>query len=476
MESIVTQLVALEKQPLKALESKATLVQGQISAMGTIQSEFSALADAAKAMTAATAWSARTGSSSNTSAASISVTDAASATSFTLDVDSLAKPQSVNSAPMTAGGLVGAGTLTLRTGTWAAGVFTPGGASADVTIAATASDTVATLAAKINSANAGVVATAFNDGTSDRLLVRSKETGTASGFRIQATTDADGVTTDNFGLSRLAFDPKAGAFGMASAGLPVQYGSNANARINGLAVTSQTNTLNGNIPGVTINLAATTTTNYGLGTEVLAPVTLSVREDVTPAVKSVQGFVTAYNALAASLADLTKYDAATKTASIFQGDSAVLGLQNVLRSMVGSISLGSNAYQRLSDVGIQRQLDGSLTINTAKLGAAANNGTELQKMFTTDNHNAASDGFALKFSALAKGVLASGGLVTNKADSLRKALARNATEQTQVTNHAAAVEARLRKQYTALDAQMANLSALNAYVAQQVIAWNKSTA
>jgi flagellar hook-associated protein 2 len=476
VESIVTQLVALEKQPLKALETKATLVQGQISAMGTIQSGFSALADAAKAMTAATAWSARSGSSSNSSAASISVTDTASATSFTLDVDSLAKPQSLNSAPVTAGGLVGAGTLTLRTGSWAAGVFTPGGASSDVSITATASDTIATLAAKINSTNAGVVATAFNDGTSDRLLLRSKETGTASGFRMQATTDADGQTTDNLGLSRLAFDPEAGAFGMATAGLPVQYGSNANARINGLAVTSQTNTLNGNIPGVTINLTATTTTNYGLGTEVLAPVTLSVREDVTPAVKSVQAFVTAYNTLAASLADLTKYDAATKTPSIFQGDSAVLGLQNVLRNMVGSISSGSSAYQRLSDVGIQRQLDGSLTINTTKFGAAANNGTELKKLFTTDNGNAVTNGFALKFSALAQGVMASGGLVTNKTESLRKALNRNAADQTRVTDRAAAVESRLRKQYTALDAQMASLSALNAYVAQQVTTWNKSTA
>jgi len=186
--------------------------------------------------------------------------------------------------------------------------------------------------------------------------------------------------------------------------------------------------------------------------------------------------VTAYNTLAASLADLTKYDAATKTPSIFQGDSAVLGLQNVLRNMVGSISSGSSAYQRLSDVGIQRQLDGSLTINTTKFGAAANNGTELKKLFTTDNGNAVTNGFALKFSALAQGVMASGGLVTNKTESLRKALNRNAADQTRVTDRAAAVESRLRKQYTALDAQMASLSALNAYVAQQVTTWNKSTA
>ncbi len=475
VNSIVTQLVALEKQPLKALATKATLVQGQISAMGTIQSQFSALADAASAMSSATAWSARTGSSSNSSVASVTVTSTAAATSFSLDVDTLAKQQSVNSATMTAGGLVGAGTLTLRTGAWSGGVFSPSGASSDIVITATASDTVATLAAKINSANSSVVATPFNDGTNDRLLLRSKETGTASGFRLQATTDADGVTNDNNGLSRLAFDPATGAFGMATAGLPVQYGSNANARINGLAVTSQTNTLTGNIPGVTINLGATTTTNYGLGTEVLAPITLSVREDVTPAVKSVQAFVTAYNTLAASLADLTKYDAATKTPSIFQGIRRCWDCKTCCATWWGPSVLAAARTSACRTLAWGSNWTGSLSINT-KLSTAANNGTELQKLFTTNNSNALTNGFALKFSALAKGVLAAGGSVTNKADALRKALNRNADEQTRVSDRAAAVEVRLRKQYTALDTQMASLTALNAYVAQQVTTWNKSTA
>jgi flagellar hook-associated protein 2 len=142
--------------------------------------------------------------------------------------------------------------------------------------------------------------------------------------------------------------------------------------------------------------------------------------------------------------------------------------------MLGSISTGS-AYSRLSDVGIERQLDGSLTLNTTKLSAAANNGSELVKLFTLDNKNAQSNGFALKFSALSKGVLATGGSVVNKANALQADLARNATEQTRVNDRAAAVEARLRKQYSALDAKMASLNALNAYVAQQVTTWNKST-
>ena len=232
-------------------------------------------------------------------------------------------------------------------------------------------------------------------------------------------------------------------------------------RINGLAVTSKTNTLADNIPGVTITLAATTTTGYGTVGEVRAPATMSIREDVTPAVKNVQDFVTAYNALAASLADMTKYDAATKTPAVFQGDSAVVGLQSILRNMASSITSGS-AYQRLSDVGVERQLDGSLSLNTTKLSAAANNGTELQKLFTnTNSGNAQAAGFAVKFKALAQGVLASGGSVANKAKALQKELDTNGTEQTRVNNRAVAVEARLRKQYSALDTKMASLTALS---------------
>lgn len=350
--------------------------------------------------------------------------------------------------------------------------FTAGSGS-DVAIAVTASDTVTTLAAKINAANAGVIATVFRDGTGERLLLRSKSTGADAGFRVQ-TADVDSNNTDNAGLSRFSYDPQTAAFGMASSGIPVQNGQDAKARINGLEVTSKTNTLTDNIPGVTITLTATTTTNYGTVSEVKAPITMAVREDVTPAVKNVQDFVAAYNALAASLSDMTKYDAATKTPSIFQGDSAVIGLQSILRNVLGSVSTGS-AYQRLSDVGIERQLDGSLTLNTTKLSAAANNGTELQKLFTANNNNSQTNGFAQKFSDLAKGVLGTGGSVVNKAKALQKSLDTNATEQTRVNDRAAAVEARLRKQYTALDTKMASLTALNAYVAQQVATWNKST-
>lgn len=468
VNSIVSQLVALEKTPLKTLALKASNVQAQISAFGQVQAQFSALSDVATRISVASTWGARSASSSNTSAATITAAATVNATSFRLDVDALAQQQSGSSAAVTPGTMPGAGTLTLQLGAWSAGgaAFTSGtAASVNVTVLAT--DTIAAIATKINGANAGVVATVFNDGANERLLLQSKNTGAVAGFRVQSADPA---------LAGLVFDPqnKPGV-GMAAAGIPVQYGQDAKARINGMAVTSATNTLTDNIPGVTIKLVATTTTGYGTAGEVKSPITMAISEDVTPAVKNVSDFVTAYNTLNKSLTDLTKYVAATKTAGLFQGDSSVVGLQNILRNMLGSASLGASS-QHLSDVGLERQLDGSLTINTPKLSAAANNGTTLQQLFTANNNNPLTNGFALKIRDLGKAVLVSGGSVNAKVAALQKNLDTNSTEQTKVNDRATLFEARLRKQYSALDARMASLNALNSYVAQQVTTWNKSGA
>jgi flagellar hook-associated protein 2 len=470
VNSIVTQLVAIEKKPLTTLALKATNIQNQISSFAQVQSQISALTDVATRIADATTWGARKATSSYSGSATITATGVASAATFSLDVDQLAQPQSVSSAPLAVGAKPGAGTLTLQLGTWAAGgaSFTPASATAvPPTVDVTASDTLASIATKINAANAGVTASVFNDGTNERLLLNSKSTGAAAGFKVTASTPA---------LNGLVFDPATAATG-TMADSPVQYSQDAKARINGLAVTSPTNTLTNNLPGVTISLLATTTTGYvdSTHTGTSAPLTMRIAEDVTPAVKNVNDFVTAYNTLNKTLADLTKYDKATKTAGLFQGDSAVVGLQNVLRSMLSSSSLGATS-QRLSDVGLQRQLDGSLTINTDKLSLAANNGTSLQQLFTNNNSDPLTNGFALKFKALGQGVLGTGGSVSNESAALQKVLKANTAAQTKVTDAATLFETRLRARYSALDTQMASLNALNSYVSQQVTLWNKSTA
>ena len=81
----------------------------------------------------------------------------------------------------------------------------------------------------------------------------------------------------------------------------------------------------------------------------------------------------------------------------------------------------------------------------------------------------------MKFAELGRGVLTSGGSVANKVVSLKNALDRNSKEQTRVNERATLVETRLKQRYSVLDAQMGQLTALNAYVTQQVTLWNRST-
>lgn len=466
VENIVSQLVALEKAPLTSLKTKATSLQAQVSAIGELKSLFSDLTDVATKIADPAAWTARSASISSATSAAVSVTAEAAPTTFTLDVDSLAKQQSVSTATLAKGTTLSAGILKFQLGTWESNgaAFAPGTSSA-VDIAVVAGDTLDTLASKINKAGIGVAAAVFNDGTNQRLLLSSKNTGAAAGFRIQASES---------GLQGFVFDPQASpSVGMAAAGVPVQYSADAKLRINGLPATSPTNTVSNAIAGVSIDLLAVTTTDYGLGTEVRKSASVTVSENVKSAVKNVQDLITAYNKINSALSDLVKYNAENKTAGLFQGDSTIVGLQSVLRGIVSSTSLGASA-QFLADVGVERARDGSLSMNTNKLSTAANNGT-LQKLFTNNNGNALTNGFALKLRDFGKGLIASGGAVANKTEALAGSLKKNTQDQTKVSDRATAVEARLRKQYTALDTKMASLNALNAYVSQQVTTWNKST-
>ena len=86
------------------------------------------------------------------------------------------------------------------------------------------------------------------------------------------------------------------------------------------------------------------------------------------------------------------------------------------------------------------------------------------------------NGVASKFSAFAKGLLATDGMFSSKDASLKRSLDLNAKDQTRLNEKVARVEAQLNRRYSALDVQLNSLSALNAYVSQQVTQWNKSTA
>ena len=133
-------------------------------------------------------------------------------------------------------------------------------------------------------------------------------------------------------------------------------------------------------------------------------------------------------------------------------------------------------------MGLQQQTDGSLKLvvdvqaagRVDNLSSAMGDLANLQKLFTANNSNNATNGFALKLRDLAKGLLASDGTVTNKATALQGSISRNGKDQDRVNAHAAIVETQLRKQYSALDAEMAKMTSLSSYVTAQLAQWNKT--
>lgn len=464
VQSIVTQLVALDKQPLQQLQVTASALTSDISAYGQLKSQIANLQTQAANLADPTSWQNMAVSSSNSSAITGTATSAAAPTSFSMQVSQLATAQSAGSSAFATGSSVGTGTLNIQLGTWGtasggSATFSPG-TSPQVSIDITSDDnTLAKVAAKINAANAGVNATVLHDASGDRLLMRSSATGAAAGFRIQAVDD-DGNNTDSAGLSSLAFDPQNATSGMAL----TQAAQDTLATINGVSVSSGNNAFANTVDGLTLTASQVTT----------APVTVTISSDTTAANTNINNFISSYNALNSALSTMTSYNAATKTAGTLQGDSTAVGLQNALRQLVGSMGPAGGAFSRLSDIGVQFQADGSLQADPTKLSAAMTNPSALKAFFATSGTNASSNGFATRINSFAAGLLDPDGAIASKTNSLQTQLKSNATDQNTVNTRADAHQTALLAQYSALDSQLAQLTALNTYITQQVAAWNKA--
>ena len=189
VNSIVTQLVAIEKQPLKTLQTAASKLQSQVSIYGTIKSQIATMQDAATKLAKDSSWTVQAATSSDTAIATVSTGATAISAELALNVITLAQSQSVFSktlaptATVGVGGGTATGKLSIALGTWTGATsFTTVGTPVDVTI--NASDNYTKVAAAINAANAGVRATVLTIGGMDQLSIQSTTAGSSSGFKI----------------------------------------------------------------------------------------------------------------------------------------------------------------------------------------------------------------------------------------------------------------------------------------------------
>ncbi|MET0209838.1 MAG: flagellar filament capping protein FliD [Burkholderiaceae bacterium] len=452
VESIVTKLVTLEKQPIVNLQDKTTSIKSQISIYGKIQSAFSSLRDASSKLTNPTSWAALTATSSDPTTTTVAAGTGSGAGSYALKVTSLAAAQSVSSKAYAATDKIGAGTMTIELGKYGTDKdsFTGKNGVSPISVTIGADDTLSSVRDKINGANAGVVASVVTDANGSRLVIRSKDTGEANAFRISVADD-DGNGADASGLSALAYDPTASIESMKGN----VDAANAVFSVNGMDMSSATNNIEGAVDGLSFNLLKK------------GDSTINVSQDKDAIKKTITDFVTTYNSLMNMLRDNTKYDSGSKTAGALQGDSTAIGLQTQLRNLTsGGTTLGGS-FARLADIGLEIGSAGTITVNDTKLSSALGKTSDLKNLFMgVDAGNAENTGMAQRWRTFADQVMGVDGSITSRTTGLQSRVTANDKRADELTDRAASYEKRLRAQYTALDTQMAKLTDLQSYVSK----------
>ena len=467
VSSIVDQLVAIERRPIDLLTTQKTALQSKLSAFGLLKSYTTNVEDSVARLADPALWQKTSTGTTDATAVTATSTAAASPGNYSVQVGQLAQAQSLASGAYLANtSSVGTGTLKIELGAWGAGpAFTPKvpAASVDIVIGP-GEDSLESVRTKINAANAGVSASIIKDGTGSRLVIRSLATGAENAMRITATADTalPVLPTDPPSLASLVYNPAVPASSKLTQSLEAK---DAQATINGLAVTSKSNTFADVIDGVTLTVGKVTTT----------AVQVSVGSDKDAMKKAVNDFVKAYNDISTYLAQQTKYDPDTKTAGDLQGDRATLSLQSQLRSALVQSSGASSTFRSLSDMGIELQRNGNLTVNDTKLSAALGNLTEVGKAFTNPASSGVGyTGLAVTLKSLTDSMTLTDGLVTTRSDGLRTSIKRVDDQVARYELRVASTKERLLRQYSALDTKLSSLNSLNSYISQQITNWNKS--
>lgn len=351
IQSLVT---AAEKQynaPISTLQAQAKPLSTEISAFGNLSSVLGNLQSAVQGLSSLSSLQQVQASAGNSAVLSATAANTAPTGTYQVTVSGIAHAQSLYSSDFTSqSSTIGTGSIAIAVGSGSA-----------VTVGITsANDTLGGIANAINQSGAGVSASVVYDGTGYRLVVAGNSTGTNSSFTLSTT-----------GSALSGFSYASGASGMTES----QAAQNATALVDGIALTSQTNSFSGAIPGVSFTVSATGSSSVDVG------VSTSAAQGV------IQSFVSAFNKASSFIQSATSYTppsgtaavSATGTASAGKagpliGDPVVQGVENQLLSMISTATAigsgGTSSAIGFGNVGITLTSSGTISVNQSTLNAA----------------------------------------------------------------------------------------------------------
>jgi flagellar hook-associated protein 2 len=215
--------------------------------------------------------------------------------------------------------------------------------SLEKTIQITSGDTLTTVQQKLQKAGINVAANIVNDGGTNgyHLEISSVSAGTAG--RIVINGGTTGLQTRSL---------------VEAENANVFVGGSGNT--NPLLVTSNTDNVTNLIPGVTVNLLATSS----------SPVTLSVTNDSSAISTDLTNYTNQFNTLVTEIQALSSYNTTTNQGGLLLGDPTT---QQVLQNLYAVFSTqvkGAGSYQNLESIGLTVGDNGQLSFDSKTFDAA----------------------------------------------------------------------------------------------------------
>ena len=340
-ETLVQQLMAIERRPLVLMQERKNLLQQQRDAWRDINTRLNNLRDRMAELSRTSLFEGRSAVSSAADVATASATRDAAEARYNIEVVQLAQSHRVASAKREGAiGYTGFAWLAVGDQEWDQ-------EQEWVKIEIGATDTVHTIAEKINEADVAVTARVI-DG---RLVIQADETGEAHQLKFEGALWRElGITGDDGEILDTA---------------QLQSAQDAVFKIEGLTIARSSNKIDDVIEGVTFTL-------QGEGETVI-----DIKRDEAAVLDAVRKFVEQYNST------MSFIQSRSSDGGVLQGDTLLMRIAFQLRSDITARVGGAGlAYNQLAAVGISIDRHGTMTLNEAKLREAlADDPEAVQKLF-----------------------------------------------------------------------------------------------
>jgi flagellar hook-associated protein 2 len=268
-------------------------------------------------------------------------------------------------------------------------------------------NTLSQLATTINNQNIGVTASVVQDSNGYRLALVSTASGAPGDIAVSGNTTGLSFTK-------------------------AVTGTNASLVVDGIPISSASNTVSNVLNGVTLSLGAPSPST---------PVTVNVNPDTTQATTAINNLVSAYNTVIGEINSQFNVAGDGSGGGPLEADNSLRDIQSQLLAAFSYSVPGNSGVVNLASIGVNFNNDGTLSVDSGKLSAAlSSNYSAVQNLLqsTTNGFSQNLSTVLSNINGAGTGILSlDGQSITNTSQDLTKQIAdlqaSLATQQTSLT-------------------------------------------